>query len=161
LNAGEAGRHAANYILDNNVHISFRNQLWGGGGWGLDGNITLDDSLENKTDDPFLVGLVAHEAYHLEQGPAWALSKIGEIEAWKLGFAVQRDFSHQELIGISKKIADLDLDNAYDDPQPAIDLIHKYNEVADDPVYNFMFNLLPKYPVSWYFIYVSMDFIRK
>src|SRR6266498_1992167 len=153
LNTGPEGIHAAEYILEHNVQIEFKNLLWGGGGWGFDGNITIQEAYKNKgPDDPFMVGLVAHEAYHLEQGHEYALTKIGEIEAWKLGFTVQRNFSHKALGTTAEAIADLDLGKAYSNPQPAVDLIHQYNDEAGDSTYNFMFDhFLPTYPLSWHF----------
>ena len=154
MKAGSEGVNSVDYIMNNDVHIVFNKLLWGGARWGFDGNITLQESYEKRDpDDPFLIGLIAHEAYHLEQKPGWALSKIGEIEAWKLGFNVQRNFTHQPLSKTANAIADLDLGKAYFDPQPAIDLIHTYNNDIGDTTYNFTFDhFLPTYPISWKFI---------
>jgi hypothetical protein len=155
MKAGPEGIHAADYIIEHDVKIVFNKPLWGGGGWKLNGNISLDHSFKDTgPNNSFVVGLIAHEAYHLEQGPIWALSKVGEIEAWKLGFTVQRNFSDRPLESIFNAIADLDLGEVHNNPQVGIDLIHSYNDSVKESVYSFMFDRLPTYPLSWYFLRV-------
>jgi hypothetical protein len=82
---GPVCRHAAQYILDQDVRIGFSRQGTGGR-WTLRGEIELSSSYYSLATDPGdarLLGAVVHEATHLEQGAALALSVQGEVGAWK------------------------------------------------------------------------------
>jgi hypothetical protein len=96
MEGGPAMRHAAEYIIANDVQIRFRN-LGEGAMWWLDSNIYMNAERyppQTRPDHPGILALVVHEAKHLEQGPLVALSVYGELEAWQVQYYV-----FKELIG--------------------------------------------------------------
>jgi hypothetical protein len=89
--AGEDGALAVDFIKSHRVKIGFRKQKVTGAMWSPDGNIYLNAnyySLATAPIDPFMSGLVVHEALHLKQRVFTALSVYGELEAWQLGFRI-------------------------------------------------------------------------
>ena len=89
--AGADGVHAADYLVKHKT--SFDNltyQPFGtGAAWQRDGTITFPNN--NSLPDPnnaYAVGLIAHEAMHLEQGSSVALTAYGELQAWQVGIKV-------------------------------------------------------------------------
>ncbi len=90
---GEVTDHAVYYIVSNDVHIYVEDYGTSTGAkWTIDGNLIVNsngtdfDSLDGVITSEYyesVVGLIAHEAKHLEQGPIVALSVYGEFEAWK------------------------------------------------------------------------------
>ena len=82
---GPVCQNAAQYILDHGVRIGFSRQSTGAR-WTLRGDIELSSLHYSLATDPGkarLLGAVVHEATHLEQGAALALSVQGEVAAWK------------------------------------------------------------------------------
>ena len=82
---GPVCRHAAQYILKNDIKIGFARQSTGAR-WTFKGNIELNrdhHTLESNPANPLLLGAIVHEATHLEQGTALALSVEGEVGGWK------------------------------------------------------------------------------
>lgn len=89
--AGLEGAAAVSFIKSHKVKIGFRNQKSTGAMWSLSGNIYLNAnnfSHSTPATNAFMLGLVAHEALHLQQGILTALSVYGELEAWQLGFRI-------------------------------------------------------------------------
>lgn len=92
---GPVCQHAATYIARNGVRIRFRRQHTGAR-WTLGGAIELNLDLflpQNNPADPRLLGAVVHEATHLEQGPAVALSVQGEVEGWRAEFLARAELN--------------------------------------------------------------------
>jgi hypothetical protein len=88
---GEEGAASVSFIKNRNIKIGFRKQKATGAMWSLNGNIYLNGnsfSFATPPSDAFMVSLVAHEALHLKQGIFKALSVLGELEAWQLGFRI-------------------------------------------------------------------------
>lgn len=88
--AGPRGQWAADYIIEHNIQFSFDHPPSyasdTGAQWTVGGHINLSAhsySLDSPTSDDFMLSLIAHEAFHLAQGPAKALSVVGEVEAYK------------------------------------------------------------------------------
>lgn len=93
LQGGPVCRHAADYILGHDVRIGFARQSTGGR-WTLGGDIELNPEYCSPATDPEgaqLLGLVVHEAAHLEQGAALALSVAGEVLGWKAEYAARSE----------------------------------------------------------------------
>jgi len=88
LNAGSTSRHAAEFIITNEVEINTMDfGLWQQGmgvRYSLNGDIKMRAdrvSWSDSVNKGQLTGLV-HEAKHLEQGRAIALSQLGEVQGW-------------------------------------------------------------------------------
>jgi hypothetical protein len=82
---GPVCQRAAEYIARHDVRIGFAKQGTGAR-WTLDGRIELNPRYyppDISPADPRLLGAIVHEATHLEQGPALALSVEGEVEGWR------------------------------------------------------------------------------
>jgi RHS repeat-associated protein len=143
LKAGKKGRHIYEYLVLDNVQIGFHSHLYAGAYWDERNNaIYLNmDRSKASADDPFVLNLVAHEATHLEQTPTLALTKFGELEAWKEGFTVQSYFSPlKEGRPEYKIVNDLEIWDTY----KFTELVHEYNEnVPRGWIYNLFFDLLP------------------
>ena len=109
--ASQEGAFAVDFIRKRKVKVSFRKQKATGAMWSLNGNIYLNSnsfSLSTSASDAFMLSLVAHEALHLKQGMVTALSVLGELEAWQLGFRVYQALGARifgsalnELMGLS------------------------------------------------------------
>ena len=92
---GPVCQHAAAYIVRNGVHIRFRRQRTGAR-WTLEGDIELNSEHflpQHDPADPRLLGAVVHEAAHLEQGLAVALSVEGEVEGWRAEFLARAELN--------------------------------------------------------------------
>ena len=69
------------YTKKRRPRIGFHKQYKSGGGWTVLGNITLspgDDPL-----DPYVLSLIIHETFHLQQSILTRLSMQGELRAWQ------------------------------------------------------------------------------
>ncbi len=90
---GPICRRAAHYIRAHDVPIRFAQQSTGAR-WTLRGDIELNEpafSLQTDPTDPRALGLVVHEALHLEQGIGLALSVAGEVGGWQAEFAARAE----------------------------------------------------------------------
>jgi RHS repeat-associated protein len=88
---GQERRHAVGYMVQHDVHLSFRQEVQPAA-W-RPGHIYLDsDKYDPGSDptDPYMLSLIAHEAVHLEQGVLIALTIPGEVQAWQIGYTVYR-----------------------------------------------------------------------
>ena len=87
---GEDGQAAAAFLRARKTKVNFhRARPNVGAFWTGFGNICLNSrrySYESTLTDPYLLSLILHEARHLRQGLAVALSVYGELEAWQLQF---------------------------------------------------------------------------
>lgn len=98
--SGPAGRASAEYIERRRIYLGFSRQKHTGAAWfdwrRLRFGIFLNASYaDRQPNDPHLCSLLAHEAKHLEQGIAEALSVRGELVAWQLQYDVLVEFSTQ------------------------------------------------------------------
>ena len=118
--AGPVCQHAEQYIVNNNVQFVFASSsTWAA--WTLDRNIKLDTprySLNTSPADVFMLSLIVHEAWHLEQGPLLALSVLGELGAWQI--------QHDALVELGEPYPKKILKNA--------DLIRMLPSPLDGPV---------------------------
>ena len=83
--AGPVCQHAARYIREHNVPIGFARQSTGAR-WTWKGAIELSAdhySLATSPANALMLAAIVHEATHLEQGVALALSVEGELLGWK------------------------------------------------------------------------------
>ena len=69
------------YLQSNKVRIGFHKQYNAGGGWTFLKNITLTPGDDPK--DPYVLSLIIHETFHLQQSIWMRLSMQGELKAWK------------------------------------------------------------------------------
>jgi len=69
------------YLQSNKVRIGFHKQYNAGGGWTFLKNITLTPGDDPK--DPYVLSLIIHETFHLQQSIWMRLSMRGELKAWK------------------------------------------------------------------------------
>jgi len=91
--AGPVCRRAAEYVEGNDVRIDLVSQPTGAR-WRLSGGIELNPnhcSAMLAPLDPQALGFIVHEATHLEQGIALALSVQGEVEAWRKHFQARAE----------------------------------------------------------------------
>ncbi|MCX7680869.1 MAG: hypothetical protein N2508_02690 [Anaerolineae bacterium] len=85
---GPVCQHAAQYIRERNVRIGFARQSTGAR-WTLSGKIELNPRYyppEAGPVNPYLLGAIVHEATHLEQGIALALTVWGEVGGWRADY---------------------------------------------------------------------------
>jgi len=150
LKAGKEGQDAFEYVALNNVKIGFHWHLYAGAYWDDEDNALYinRDANNARPDDPFLLNLIAHEVKHLEQGSTWALTKAGELEAWKVGFKVQSYFSP-----LDENSPEYDIVHNLEiwDTGKFTDYVHEYNQTKTGwkgMLYNFFFDRLPDYPVG-------------
>ena len=89
---GEEGQAAMQYIRKNKTRIGFKRVGPNVGAfWTVFGNIRLNSQYYNyntSLDDLRIKTLIIHEARHLQQGIATALSVYGELDAWQLEFGI-------------------------------------------------------------------------
>ncbi len=106
------------------------------------------DSNELEKDYNFGLSLVVHETVHFEQGPDWALSVLGEQEAWKIGFEVYKDLTgyYPGDQKIAEKIVQLPYDASRTTLEEARNLMIQFSGPA------YRADLLPLYPASLYTI---------
>jgi hypothetical protein len=103
----EVAQNAVDYIVNNDVHIILDKHMYSGVGalW-RDGNIYINSTqgndnfnslgdLANSGYYSHLVGVVAHEAKHLEQGGMTANTVFGEFEGWKTELEVKGEMFQQ------------------------------------------------------------------
>jgi len=69
------------YIKKRKPRIGFHKQYKSGGGWTAFGNITL--SPGDDPFDPYVLSLIIHETFHLQQSILMRLSMKGELLAWQ------------------------------------------------------------------------------
>jgi hypothetical protein len=88
--AGDEGYHAAQYLYAQNVDFdNLTSQNGTGAAWQLGNKISFPDNKSLPApNDPLALGLIAHEAMHLEQTPLVALTAYGELQAWQVGMRV-------------------------------------------------------------------------
>ena len=102
-------QRAARYIVENEIEIGFSRQKTGAR-WTLNRRIELNSASFSKRmgtspTNSTLLGFIVHEAIHLEQGAALALSVKGELDAWQaqreacreLGAPIRKDVHWQAL----------------------------------------------------------------
>lgn len=116
--AGPVCRRTAQYLVENDVPVGFAPQSTGAR-WTVDGRIELKAGRYSAQSDPRqaqLLGAVVHEALHLAQGPALALTVAGEVEGWRAEFRAREELgvpirnAHWEAVaGIPEPPADHDL----------------------------------------------------
>jgi hypothetical protein len=89
---GEEGRAAADFVRARRIKIGFRQARPSiGAYWTALGNIRLNSqyyTYGTPLDDLRIKTLIIHEARHLQQGIATALSVYGELDAWQLEFSI-------------------------------------------------------------------------
>jgi hypothetical protein len=89
---GDEGLAAVQFILNNKTKIGFKRVRPNVGAfWTLFGNIRLNSlyyTYDTPMDDLRIRTLIIHEARHLQQGIATALSVYGELDAWQLEFRI-------------------------------------------------------------------------
>jgi len=150
--SGAEGAQAVDYIKKRGIKIGFREQSSSTAAmWHIDGNIYLNPKYYNVDDsnDPYMISLIAHEAWHLHQGPIVALSVYGELEAWQLGFRIYQSLSNRPLHRAVKELMQLQLSYDRSVLQRAAELMQDYSGKG------YRIDLLPKYPlhkeVAWFF----------
>lgn len=92
---GPVCQHAAAYIARHGVRLRFRKQSTGAR-WTAGGDIELNPLCyppQSDPTDPGLLGAIVHEATHLEQGPAMALSVEGEVGGWRAEFLARSELN--------------------------------------------------------------------
>jgi hypothetical protein len=93
-NLAQVDGAAASYLQTRRVKIGFNKQSSSTAAiWTPGRRIYLNAkyfSPETPPDDPRVLSLLIHEVRHLQQGFFTALSVYGELEAWQLGFRVEK-----------------------------------------------------------------------
>jgi hypothetical protein len=69
------------YTKKRKPRIGFHKQYQSGGGWTFFGNITL--TPDDDPFDPYVLSLILHEMFHLQQSFLMRLSVQGELRAWQ------------------------------------------------------------------------------
>ena len=142
MERGPVCRHAAQYILDNDVEIGFARQSTGAR-WTLDGRIELNSkrhSVATSPTNPWLMGIIVHEATHLEQGISLALSVEGEVGGWKAEFLARAELGAPIQNPHWKAIAKVP------DPPADRDLRMARSEMLQIAGYRYLIWLLPLRP---------------
>ncbi len=89
---GDEGLAAMQYIRTHKTKIGFKRVRSNVGAfWTIFGNIRLNSlyyTYDTPMDDLRIRTLIIHEARHLQQGIATALSVYGELDAWQLEFRI-------------------------------------------------------------------------
>lgn len=103
------------------------------------------DNSELEKDYNYGLSLVLHETIHMKQGPEFALSVLGEQEAWQKGFIFYKDLAghypgNQQ---IAEKIVNLPYNDNPENLEEARNLMLQFNP-------EYQADLLPRYPISWY-----------
>jgi hypothetical protein len=92
LQLGDEGRLAVDFLRARRTKIGFKHVRPNiGAYWTPFGNIRLNShyyTYETPLDDLRIKTLIIHEARHLQQGMATALSVYGELDAWQLEFGI-------------------------------------------------------------------------
>ena len=108
--SGPTGKASAEYIRQRRIPLGFSTQKHTGASWfdwrRLRYGLFLNaDYAGEQPDAPWLYALLAHEAKHLEQGLAEALSVRGELVAWQLQYDILTDGLAQIQEQLSEKEA--------------------------------------------------------
>jgi RHS repeat-associated protein len=150
-------KEAVDYLVNNGISIQHveKDELGeavGAAWWNIKHPTQFDtlwlDSEELEKDYSYGLSLVVHETVHLQQGAVWALSILGEQEAWQVGFEVYYDLE-REYPGdqqVAKSIVELPYDASPETLERARDLMLQFQ-----PDYGA--NWLPLYPLNWYLIH--------
>jgi hypothetical protein len=92
VQVGEEGRVAVDFLRRRKTKIGFKQVRPSVGAfWTVFGNINLNSryyTYETPLDNLRVKTLIIHEARHLQQGLATALSVYGELDAWQLEFGI-------------------------------------------------------------------------
>ena len=142
MQGGPVCRHAAQYILDNDAEVGFARQSTGAR-WTLDGRIELNSkrhSVATSPANPRLMGIIVHEATHLEQGISLALSVEGEVGGWKSEFLARAELGAPIQNPHWKAIAKVP------DPPTDRDLRMARSEMLQIAGYRYLIWLLPLRP---------------
>jgi hypothetical protein len=139
---------AAQYVTENNVKIGFSKQSTTAAKWTLDGHIKLSSTLYplGTGTDPAnrqMLGGVVHEATHLEQGAALALSVAGEVGGWKSEYEARVELGAPIRNSHWKAVA-LTPDDCTDQ-----DLRQARREMLQMAGYRYLVWLLPLRPNLW------------
>ena len=143
---GEEGRLAVEFLRTRKTRIGFRQVRPNVGAfWTVFGNIHLNSryyTYETPLDDLRIKTLIIHEARHLQQGLATALSVYGELDAWQLEFGVYHRIKGKYPHPSVAELMTLPL--AYDRPvlKKAADLMQAYAGKG------YRVDLLPLFPLS-------------
>lgn len=142
MKGGPVCQHAARYIVANGVEIGFARQSTSAR-WTLDGKIELSSALYSPQTDPAspqALGSIVHEATHLEQGAALALTVAGEVGGWQAEYAARLE--------LGQPIGDPRWRAVYATPQPPTraDLRRARREMLRMTGYRYLIWLLPLQP---------------
>ncbi len=140
-------QRAAHYIVENGIEIGFAWQKTGAR-WTLKRNIELSSvyfprhtgtSLTNVS----MLGLIVHEAIHLEQGTALALSVKGELGGWQAQYEAHKELG-SPITGDVHWQAIADLTDC-----TTQDLRQARREMLQRQGYGYLIWLLPLRPNFW------------
>jgi hypothetical protein len=141
---GAEGRLAVEFLRARRTKIGFKRVRSNiGAYWTVLGNIRLNTlyySYETPLDDLRVKTLIIHEARHLQQGMATALSVYGELDAWQLEFAVYHRIKGSYPHPAIAELMDLPLKYDRDVLQNAVILMQSYAGKG------YRVDLLPLYP---------------
>ncbi len=143
---GPVCRRAAQYIEAHNVPIGFSRQKSSGARWTWRGAIELSSlyfSLATDPADKTLLGAIVHEAVHLEQGVALALTVEGELLAWKA------ELEALEELGVRAKRRRWEAVAKMPDQPSADDLRRTRAEMVRIAGWRYLIWLLPLHPTFW------------
>jgi RHS repeat-associated protein len=154
MNAGPICQHAAQVILERDVQIGFAAQPHSGARWTLSGDIELAPDMYSFADvSAELLGAIAHEATHLEQGLFLRLSVEGEARGWTAEFGAREEL---EQAGLGGRILDPHWENIAGLPTSLTDRDLRYARsemLAYDSGYRIW--LAPLRPESWLLFFIT------
>lgn len=149
------------YIQKRRPRIGYHRQYKSGGGWTVLGNITL--SPGNDPLNPYVLSLIIHETFHLQQSILMRLSMQGELRAWQCqartypGIARtkgSRIGSRNEAYGEARETCDSWEELMRLSPDSREDL-EKAQDVMQDIAPGYRSHALPLYPLHqeiWFFL---------
>ncbi len=151
---------AVDYLVNNNIPVQHvaKDELGEGVGaawWNIkhpnEFHTLWIDHDQLSQDYNYGLSLVVHETVHLQQGPSWAFSVLGEQEAWQVQFKVYKDLEgHYPGNTISEQqIAENIVKLPYDASRKTLEEARKLM-IQWQPSYKA--NWLPLYPPDFYFI---------
>jgi hypothetical protein len=103
MNAGSVCQEAAEYIIDNDVAVTFAFMSGGAAAkWTLSGDVVVDPRhygvdvgngiyLHPDPSNPKVLGAIVHEVKHLQQGWMLAISVEGEVGGWRAEYEARRE----------------------------------------------------------------------
>jgi hypothetical protein len=145
---GEEGIAAVKFLRARGTQIGFKNVRPNVGAfWTVFGNIRLNSHYYNydtPLDDLRIKTLIIHEARHLQQGFATALSVYGELDAWQLEFGVYHRLKGKYPHSAIAELMVLPLKYDRDVLKQAATLMQAYAGKG------YRIDLLPLYPLSLY-----------